>query len=86
MPKNKNKTDELIQILEHYNKYIPVVNGEAQQVCFAGDQFTAARAQQAQEVRVNSTDRTTALRGIVPFACDWHTKVNFLSVSFCTNI
>lgn len=84
MPNNENKQDELIQILEQYNKYVPVVNGEAQQICFAGDQLTAARARQAQQIRVNSSDRASALRGIVPFACDWHTKVNFISVSFCT--
>ena len=70
MPNNENKTDELIQILEQYNNYIPAVNGEVQQVCFGGDQLTASRAQQAQQVRVNSSDRVSALRGIVPFACN----------------
>lgn len=82
MPNNEMKTDELIGVMEHYHKYVPIVDGELQQVCFGGDQLTAARARQAQQVRVNSTDTSSALRGIVPFACDWHAKVNFISVSF----
>lgn len=81
MPKNENKTEELIAVLEHYHRYVPVVNGALQQVCFGGDQLTIARARQAQQVRVNSSGKASALRGIVPFACDWHAKVNFISVS-----
>ena len=66
MPNNENKPDELIQILEQYNKYVPVVNSEAQQICFAGDQLTAARAPQAQQIRVNSSDRASALTDYTP--------------------
>ena len=76
MPNNEMKTDELIGVLENYHKYIPTVDGKLQQVCFGGDQLTAARVWQAQQVHVNSTDTASALRGVVPFVCDWHAKVS----------
>ena len=52
-----------------------------QQLVFGGDQLTAARAQKGIQVRTNSRDPSTALRGLVPFAADWHAKVNFITVS-----
>jgi hypothetical protein len=51
------------------------------EISFAGDQLTAARAQQAIESRINSKDQLESLRGLVPFACDWHAKANFMLVS-----
>ena len=51
------------------------------QIGFAGDQLTAARARQAIDSRVNSVGQCEALRGFVPFACDWHAKANFIKVS-----
>lgn len=51
------------------------------QLCFGGDQLTTARARTAQQVRVNSRDTLKSLRGLVPFASDWHCKVNMIEVS-----
>ena len=75
----------MIEILKHLHHYVPTVTGENSQllqVGFAGDQLTTARAQQAIDCRVNSKDKSEALRGVVPFACDWHAKANFMSVRF----
>ena len=58
----------------------PGVSG-LQQMCFGGDQLTVARAQKGITVRANSQDPSSALRGLVPVAADWHSKVNFTSVS-----
>ena len=45
-----------------------------------GDQHTAARARQAIDARVNSRGQREGLRGLVPYACDWHAKVNYYYV------
>ena len=45
-----------------------------------GDQHTAARAWQAIDARVNSRGQREGLRGLVPYACDWHAKVNYYYV------
>ena len=48
---------------------------------FGGDQLTVARERKGRTVRTNARDLTNALHGLVPLAADWHTKVNFMSVS-----
>ena len=75
LPRNENKTDELIEIMEDLCQYVP----DEQQVGFAGDQLTSCRARTARRVRVNSKGMKS-LRGLVPFAADWHCKVNFIQV------
>ena len=90
VPRNEVKNEEMIEILQHLHRYVPAVsaNGENShllQIGFAGDQLTAARARQAIDSRVNSKDPFEALRGFVPFACDWHAKVNYLSASVNTH-
>ena len=44
---------------------------------FAGDLLTAVRAREVQNIRVNSQSFQASLRGLKPFACDWHAKVNY---------
>lgn len=44
-------------------------------------QLTSARARQWVQIRVNSSASSAALRGLVPYAADWHAKVNLMSVS-----
>lgn len=88
IPRNEVKNDEMIEILKHLHCYVPTVNGRSSsvlQIGLAGDQLTAARARQAIDSRVNSKNHSEALRGLVPFASDWHAKVNFLSVSVKTH-
>jgi L1 cell adhesion molecule like protein len=49
-------------------------------VLFGGDQLTAARARGAKLAKVNSIDPRLRFEGLIPFAEDWHTKLNFLGV------
>lgn len=69
--------------MEDLCKYVP----DEQQVAFGGDQLTSCRTRTAQKVRVNSKG-VKSLRGLVPFAADWHCKVNFMEVctvyAYCT--
>ncbi len=86
IPKSENKTDQMVEIMDQLHAYVPSrgSDGEAsQQVGFGGDCLTSMRARQAQKVRVNSPTASDALRGLTPFAADWHAKVNFISV--CTH-
>ena len=78
LPQNEFKKEEMIAILQHLHHYVPASGENLLQIGFAGDQLTAARAIDS---RVNSQDPFEAL---VPFACDWHAKVSFLSVSVNT--
>lgn len=73
----------MIEILKHLHRYVPTAGEGSRviQIGFAGDQLTAARAREAIASRVNSQDQHEALRGLFPFACDWHAKVNFMSMS-----
>jgi len=61
--------------MEDLCKYVP----DGQHVAFAGDQLTSCRTRTARRVRVNSKG-VKSLRGLVPFAVDWHCKVNFIEV------
>ncbi len=80
----------MIKIMDELHSYVPRQGAEGkrvQQVAFGGDALTSIRARQGVKVRVNSTNSVAALRGLVPFASDWHAKVNFISVSvICTCI
>lgn len=85
LPNNENLTDEMVEILKDIQqKYVPVNHQDDkvvfQQTAFAGDQLTAARARKSQTVRANSKSSSDAVRGLAPFAADWHAKVNFMEV------
>lgn len=71
----------MIEVLKHVHMYVPCADKGECQIPFGGDQLTACRARKCQSVRVNSTTATDSLRGLVPFASDWHAKVVFMEVS-----
>ena len=57
IPKNETKHEDMVDLLKHLHRYVPVAeNGDSEllQIGFAGDQLTAARARQATDARVNS--------------------------------
>ena len=43
-------------------------------ILFGGDQLTAARAQGAQRIRINSVSPQEKLEGLIPCSEDWHTS------------
>lgn len=51
-------------------------------IIFGGDQLTAAKMRSAQKARLNSETPADKLSGLIPVAEDWHSKANFLGVSF----
>ena len=79
LPNNENSTEGMVAILEQMSEYVPEVQGHVSPLAFGGDMLTAARARTAREVRVTSSGKK-AFRGLVPFAADWHARVNYMEV------
>jgi len=51
-------------------------------ILIGGDQLTANRARCAIRAKVNEETPALRLEGLIPVAEDWHTKLNFLDVSY----
>ena len=53
-----------------------------------GDQLTTARARNIIKGKMNAHTPSKLLEGIIPVMEDWHTKANFLGVSYylCTSV
>ena len=54
-------------------------------VLLGGDQLTAARIRGAQRIRRHSYNGKDRVEGLVPVVEDWHGKVCFLKVLFCSD-
>ena len=86
IPKNESSVDGMVGILEDIHKYVPVCCCQTPSenvyspVPFGGDQMTVARVRSAQGIRITSGPEH-ALRNLIPFAGDWHCKVNYMEVS-----
>jgi len=92
---NKNKGDEMIKILQHLQRYIPVkeIPATASQqesasnvlqhkLLLGGDQLTVARVRGAQTAMCNGLNAVKRLEGFVPIIQDWHAKVVLLEVCY----
>ena len=60
---------------------VTVIKSSLNPILFGGDQLTASRARSAKKAKLNSVKSVTRFDGLVPVAEDWHTKLNFLTVS-----
>ena len=80
LPNNENSTEGMVAILEQMMEYVPIIDDSPFPLAMGGDMLTTARARTAQDVRVTCPGKK-ALRGLFPFAADWHAKVNFMEVS-----
>ena len=79
IPKNENKKEEKVEIVETLQKYVTSHEAE-KSVAFAGDQLTVERCRGIQCARINSDNQIDALEGLHPFASDWHAEVVLLQV------
>ena len=95
LPKNENKTSDMVSIMQEMHSYVPtepymeligtdetieVPNAKIHPILFGGDQLTAARARAAKAGKVNSIDPSMKFNGLVPVAEDWHIRLNLLGV------
>ena len=58
-----------------------VIKSSLNPILFGGDQLIASHARSAKKAKLNSVKSVTQFDGLVPVAEDWHTKLNFLTVS-----
>ena len=88
VPKNENKNEEMVEIVELLQQYVPTdeVLKRVHTVAFGGDQLTVERCRGSQSARVTSDNQIEALEGLHPFAADWHAEVILLQVHMCTCI
>jgi len=59
-----------------------IEKAKMRQILVGGDQLTAARARCAIKGKMNAQTPEKSLAGIIPVIEDWHTKANFLGVSY----
>ena len=76
--KNENVASQMIEILQHLHKYVPV----GHQVFLGGDQLTSERGRNAQLSMQDGRTPTECLQGVICKSEDWHAGVAFLSVLF----
>ncbi len=72
LEKNEAKTEEMIDILEFYQAYCPVVKGVKEPIPVGGDGLTAKRGEEAKPARCDGTTPEARLEGITIKVEDWH--------------
>ena len=80
LKKNENTTADMIEIMEHVQKYTPVVGKKIKPIFFGGDQVTRERATGAQDAKAQSADKRKRLKGVIPKVEDWHALMCFYQV------
>lgn len=70
--KNENKMDDMISILETYQQYCPMVDGNLIPIPVGGDGLTAKRGEEAQQARQDGLTPEARLEGVVLTVEDWH--------------
>ena len=85
IPKNENKNEELIDLLEEVQQYVPSDSHDPQLCILAGDQLTAERIRGVQMIRAGSNNSQDRLECFFPTHADWHTQVLYLQVC-CSSI
>ncbi len=92
--KNETSYDDMTEILEHYQLYVPSLSCEKYipdtgvtddkeflTTLLGGDYLSVSRARGAQLIRSTSELVRHTLAGILPVAEDWHAKVCFMEVT-----
>ena len=84
--KNENLTEDMIEILQHFQTYLPAItiDGEKKfvsQIC-TGDQLSVERSVNAMHSVSNGHTAEDRLEGFNMQLGDWHTGVKILEV--CT--
>ncbi|KAK3748974.1 hypothetical protein QZH41_019095 [Actinostola sp. cb2023] len=72
LKKNEAKTEDMVDIMSHYQKYCPVVEGKLQSILLGGDGLTCERAHDAWLARSDGVTQEDRLDGLVIKSEDWH--------------
>lgn len=85
LDKDENKSNEMLQILQHCNaEYVPVDQESKilNKINLGGDHLTVERAISAVNAVADSDTPHERLEGLIPKHEDFHCKMNFLQVQF----
>jgi len=72
MNKNEAKTEDMVDIMSHYQMYCPVVGGEIKPILLGGDGLTCERAHDAWLARTDGITQEDRLNGLIIKSEDWH--------------
>ena len=79
--KDENRTGEMIDILEEYQKYVPTnEDGSPKVTVLYGDGLSCERAASAQGGRLHEGNEWMRLEGLHVAAQDWHLRLHMLEV------
>jgi hypothetical protein len=81
--KNEQKTDEMIEILEHLQRYCPRAEFHNSPIAVVGDQLTCERIRAAKRARVQQETPEERFEQIIETPADWHALVTFYEVYAC---
>lgn len=80
LEKNEMLTEDMINILETYQEYCPVIDGEKQALLCGGDGLTTKRGADAQLARSDGVTPEDRLEGLIMKSEDWHEAVLCMQV------
>ena len=79
--KNEQKLEDMIDIVEILQKYVPrTVRGKSKVVFFHGDQLTCERLRGVKRARMQCDDPVKRFSTIVEVPGDWHALLTFYQV------
>lgn len=80
--KNENKKEEIIEIVELLQQYVPTDEGlkQVHTVAFGGVQLTVERCRGSQSAIVTSDNQINTLEGVHSLVSPWHAEVVLLQV------
>ena len=71
----------MVDILDHYNNYVPSRNGLPVPTLLYGDGLSCERVNDAKNARINAANEWSRLEGLEPCVQEWHKRAILLQVS-----
>ncbi|CAG2224865.1 unnamed protein product [Mytilus edulis] len=75
LEKDENKTEEMIEIIEHLQQYTPKAHDKMMPLLMGGDGLSVERGEGAQRARADGISQEDRLEGFIWKSEDWHAHV-----------
>ncbi|CAG2202794.1 unnamed protein product [Mytilus edulis] len=82
LEKDENKTEEMIEIIEHLHQYTPKAHDKMMPLLMGGDGLSVERGEGAQKARADGISQEDRLEGFIWKSEDWHAHVISLQDTF----
>ncbi|CAG2237709.1 unnamed protein product [Mytilus edulis] len=82
LEKDENKTEEMIEIIEHLQQYTPKAHDKMMPLLMGGDGLSVERGEGAQRARADGISQEDRLEGFIWKSEDWHAHVISLQDTF----